>query len=91
MLVMMRRGHLRYGGGGGSVWWQTTNNVRDGVCHVEEGWLINDTTREVGDGTSTLFWIDMWIEGTSLKVTSNQLIELAENKLATIAYMFSLG
>lgn len=80
-----------YGGGGGSVWWQTINNVRDDVGQVEEGWLINDTSREVGDGTSTLFWINMWIEGTSLKVTSNQLIELAENKLATIAYMFSLG
>ncbi|AES71448.1 hypothetical protein MTR_3g077090 [Medicago truncatula] len=79
MLVMMRRGQLCYGGGGGCVWWQTINNVRDDVGQVEEGWLINDTSREVGDGTSTLFWINMWIEGTSLKVTSNQLIELGVN------------
>lgn len=46
---------------------------------------------DVGDGNSNLFWINMWIQGMSLKVTYNRLFELAKNKLATTSDMFVLG
>jgi hypothetical protein len=37
------------------VWWQTILKVRDGVGQVDTGWMLDNITRHVGDGASTLF------------------------------------
>jgi len=29
-------------------------------------WMIDNITRQVGDGVSHLFWVDPWIEGKPL-------------------------
>jgi hypothetical protein len=46
---------------GGSVWWQTILDVRDGVGRIDSGWMLDNITRRVGDGLSTLFWVDPWL------------------------------
>lgn len=84
-------GKLCVGRGGGSVRWQTVNNIREGVGLVDWGRLLDNICRKVGDESSTLFWNDPWLDGRSLKDSFRSLFELADNKLATVAEMFSLG
>ena len=43
------------------------------------------------DGSSTLFWRDLWFDGFSLNVSSSRLYELAENKMVTVVQMYDLG
>jgi len=55
---------------------------------LDESWLLDNMVSEVDDGTSTLFWKDPWLEGSSLDVGFRRLFELADNNLETIAEMF---
>jgi len=73
------------------VWLQNILNIRDGVGEVDTGWLTDNITRQVGDGESTLFWYDSWIEGKSLCELYVRLFELADNKLDMVAAMFAKG
>ena len=45
----------------------------------DERWLLDNIVREVRDGTSTLFWKDPRLEGTSLEVYFKRVFELAGN------------
>lgn len=47
--------------------------------------------RKVGDGNDMLFWSHRWLGGSALCECFPRLFELAENKLETVASMFSLG
>jgi hypothetical protein len=73
------------------VWWRTILNVRDGVGQAETGWMIDNINRQVGDGVSTLFWVDPWLEGKPFCKKFVRFYELAENKLETVADMFVGG
>jgi hypothetical protein len=53
---------VRFGDGGGSVWWRTLNQIRSGVGMVDNRWLSDNIIRRVGDGRSTLFWLDPWLD-----------------------------
>ena len=44
----------------------------------------------MGDGVETLFWWDPWLDRDILK-DGCRLFYLSDNKLATMADMFSLG
>lgn len=68
MLVLAARygeegGSLCFGGSGGLVWWDNLQKIRTGVGLVNEGWLIDNIAREVGNGRETLFWRDSWLDG----------------------------
>jgi hypothetical protein len=52
---------------------------------LNERWLLDNVVREVGDGTSTLFWKDPWLGGFSYDIRFRRLYELVENKLISIA------
>jgi len=67
------------------------NTIREGVGVLDGGWLTDNISRKVGDGSSTLFRKDPWLEGISLEVWYHRLFELTVNKLVTVAEMFSLG
>jgi hypothetical protein len=54
------------------------------------GWLVGNTGRVVGDGSSTLFWKDPWKEGVPFFVRFRRLYELAENKMVSVSEMFNL-
>ncbi|GAU48354.1 hypothetical protein TSUD_267790 [Trifolium subterraneum] len=58
---------------------------------ADPGWLVDNIIREVGDGHSTLFWTDPWLEERPLARSFGRLYDLAENKLITVAEMFGLG
>ncbi|GAU32021.1 hypothetical protein TSUD_158120 [Trifolium subterraneum] len=45
---------------------------------------------KVGDGHSTLFWLDNWLGECPLARYFSRLYALAENKLITVSEMFSL-
>jgi len=55
-------GRVRFGDVGGSVWWCTLNQIRSGVGIVDNRWLSDNIIRKVGDGCSTLFWVDLWLD-----------------------------
>jgi len=46
---------------------------------------------QVGDGVSSLFLKDPWLDGVSLDVRYARLFYLDVNKYVTVANMFSLG
>lgn len=74
-----------------SVW---SNNLIDIKCGVGAGvgrWFDDILGREVGNGTQTLFWWDMWIDGMILKSNFSRLFQLIDNKMETMADMYSLG
>jgi HEAT repeat protein len=48
-------------------------------------------SKRVGDGTSTFFWYDRWLGDMSLRTRFSRLFDLSNNKLCTVADMFSLG
>lgn len=43
-------GRLCFDGRGGSVWWENFKKVRMGAALVNEGWLVDNINREVGNG-----------------------------------------
>lgn len=45
----------------------------------------------MGDGAATLFWLDLWVGDVLLCRRFNRLFNLAENKLVSVAFIFSLG
>jgi len=65
--------------------------IRDGVGDEGEGWFAGLVLRKVGDGATTSFWLDRWVGDVPLSRRFSLLFNLAENKLATVAFMFSLG
>jgi len=74
-----------------SIWWNNLINIKNGAG-VGGGWWFDDNVgREVGDGAQTLFWWDPWIDRLVLKNTFSRLFDLATNKMATVAEMYSLG
>lgn len=75
----------------GSVWWKNSNQITSEDGLLVKGWLFENISREVGDGASTLFWKDIWINDFSLEVSFSRLFELADNKLAYVADIFLLG
>jgi len=54
-------------------------------------WFDANVGQEVGDGAQTLFWWDPLIDGMVLKNRFSRLFDLATNKMATTAEMYSLG
>ena len=64
-------------------------DVRDGVGQIDTGWMSDNIIRRVGDGVSTLFWVDPWLEGKPMCNLFTRLYELAENNLDTVAGMFA--
>ena len=77
-------GRLCVDRGEGSMWWKTMRNIRKGVGHVDEGWLRDNISRKRGDGNSTLFWVDPWLDGMPQNDCFRRLYVLADNKLATV-------
>jgi hypothetical protein len=73
------------------VWWRMIQSVRDGVGQVDLGWLLDNITRQVGDGKSTLFWTDPWLDREPLCKVYVRLFELSENKLESVANMMARG
>jgi len=45
----------------------------------------------VGDGNSTIFWIDPLLDGRPLMVRFNILYVLYDNKLVLVEDMFTMG
>jgi hypothetical protein len=76
---------------GGSVWWQIVLDVRDGVGQVDSRWMLDNINRQVGDGESTLFWVNPWQEGKPLCSLFSRLYELTKFKLDMVAEMFERG
>jgi hypothetical protein len=84
-------GRLCFGGRVGLVWWENLKKICLGTGLLNEGWLVDNINREVGNGVSTLFWCDPWLDGVSLESKFRRLFELEENKLITVADMKLLG
>ena len=82
---------MRFGGGVGSIWWRTLNKIRSGVRLADATWLEDNIIRKVGDGRSTLFWVDSWLEKVPLARSFGRLFDLAENKLTMMSEMLELG
>jgi len=65
-------------------------SLRGSVCWMVSGCWITSLERS-GDRSTTLFWKDPRLDGFSFSLSFNILFELANNKLATVVDIFSLG
>lgn len=65
--------------------------IRDGVGEEGDGWSAGMMSWKVGDGETTFFWLDQWVGDVLLCRHFSRLFNLAENKLASVASMCSLG
>ena len=72
------------GGRDGSLWWRDISNLR------ADGWYIH-VSRSVGDGKNTLFLIDVWAGGVSLRDRFHKLYELSMLKGESVFAMCTLG
>jgi len=63
----------------------------DGVGGDGAGWFLERVSRKVGDGVDTSFWSDWWLGEVPFCQRFRRLFDLAENKLHSVATMFSLG
>jgi len=82
---------LEVGGRSVSCWWREVAKIRDEVGEEGEGWFAGMVSRKVGDGETTFFWLDRWVGDVPLCRRFSRLFNLAENKLASVASMCSLG
>lgn len=77
-------------GNGGSIWWRNSRNIKEGIKLVHGGWLFDNINWRIGDGSYTLFWINHWLDGTSLNVRFSRQFDLVKNKRVTIVEMNEL-
>lgn len=83
-------GRLQAGGREVSVWLQEIVSICDGVGTLVGSWFSDNALLVVGNGTSTLFWLDRWCGHIPLR-RFRVLYNLSENKLFTVAQMYELG
>ena len=84
-------GRVRFYEGVGSIWWRHINQIRSGVGLADARWLVDNIVGKVGDGRTTMFWEDPWLDDVPLAVSYSRLFELSKNKLTTVMEMFVLG
>jgi len=82
---------LEEGGRSVSFWWREVAMIREGVGGDGAGWFKEMVSRQVGDGVDTSFWHDRWLGDVPFCQRFGRLFDLAENKLHSVATMFSLG
>jgi hypothetical protein len=58
---------------------------------LDDRWMLDNISRQVGDGVSSLLWKNPWLDDVSLDIRCGRLFDLVVNKCATVAEMFSLG
>jgi hypothetical protein len=54
-------------------------------------WFSDNLGLKVGNGVSTLFWLDRWVSDVPLCDKFCCLYELSENKFSIVAPMFDWG
>jgi len=65
--------------------------IRDGGSTVLGSWFSDNLRLKVGDGASTLFWLDRWVGDVPLCEKFSRLYDLSENKFSFVAQMFDWG
>ncbi|RHN60029.1 putative RNA-directed DNA polymerase [Medicago truncatula] len=78
-------GYLCSGGRNESVWWRSIGALRS------EGWFRYHVSRSLGDGSSVLFWTDVWVGELSLRDRFSRLYDLSVLKGESVAMMRALG
>jgi len=73
------------------VWWNKLTSVKEGVGVGVGHWFEDNNGLEVGDGSQALFCWDQWIDGVVLRIRFSNIFDLADDKMATVAKMYSLG
>ncbi|GAU47519.1 hypothetical protein TSUD_138910 [Trifolium subterraneum] len=86
---MLRR--VRFSEGVGSSWWRALNFVWSGRGLIDPRWLSDNIVRKIGDGRSTDFWADSWLEVGPLARAFGRFYDLAVNKHISVADMFEAG
>ena len=84
-------GRVRFCEGVGLIWWRNLNQIRSGVGLANARWLVDNIVRKVGDGCTTMFWEDSWLDDVPLAVSFSRLYELSDFKMTTVREMFVLG
>jgi hypothetical protein len=80
-------GRINRDGSQGSTWWKDINNIERGVWGFKLDWFSEKLSRHLGNGSDTLFWLDPWDEGRTLKERFTNLFVLAENKDISVRNM----
>ena len=81
----MEGGRVLEGGRDASYWWRVIAALR------REVWFSDHASHDVGNGKSTMFWSDVWIDGVALKESFSRLFDLSLVKEVSVFEMSQLG
>jgi hypothetical protein len=70
-----------------SQWWRDLTSIKKFQGHGGVDWFEENIRRDVGDGNSTSFWKDPWVEGDTLNKLFRRLFDLSLDKEAKVADM----
>jgi hypothetical protein len=65
--------------------------LHDGVRVAASGWFADNLWCNVGNGATTLFWLDRWVGDVPLRDMFRRLFELFDTKMSYVAQMVALG
>ncbi|MCI43747.1 putative non-LTR retroelement reverse transcriptase related protein, partial [Trifolium medium] len=87
----LRDGQVDNGGSRASSWWKYIISIKNGDDAYGGSWFADHIERKVGNGESTSFWKDAWLDGEYLKSHFGRLFDLCLNKDVSVADMRRLG
>jgi len=62
-----------------SLWWNDLCGLGEGL-EIPQNWLIEFAKKSIGNGESTLFWHDLWVEENSLAYNFPILFSISTQK-----------
>lgn len=71
-----------------SLWWRNIQALEKGEGGLNANWFKEKLSREIGNGSKSLFWEDPWVGGRSLKDLYPGLYRLVADKNVVVRDAF---
>ncbi|GAU35008.1 hypothetical protein TSUD_103310 [Trifolium subterraneum] len=84
-------GRVQSGGRLASQWWRDLLFVKEGGGLGVGNWVDEMVVKAFGNGESTLFWFDSWLDGGPLCNRFRRIFYLYVDKNVSVAEMYMLG
>lgn len=66
------------------MWWNDLTNIKKVIGVGVGRWINNNLRLELGDGVSTLFWWDLWLDGWVWVLRLTTFFYFSDNKMTSM-------